>query len=1219
MFDLSRDQRHVLRWRDAQGFLPKLLLAALLSALLAATYGAAAAQASQVPVAAYSFDEGSGSTVKDSARSHDGTINGATWASVGKYGSALDFDGVNDLVSITDAPDLDLTSSFTLEAWVRPDTLTASRPVIAKSESAGGNSGYLLSARYTGNPTGFVASAGAAKSVVRPSPLPEAVWSHLAFTSDGTNLHFYIDGKLAATAPAIAAKATAASLVIGYGQVLGGYFDGMIDEVRLYDVARSESEIQVDRDTAVGLDQIPVAAYSFDEGSGTTVKDAIGSHTGTISGATWSSSGKYGSALSFDGTNDLVSIVDAADLDLTSTFTLDAWVNPTSTTAARPVISKGETSGGNSGYALSARYTSTPPAGIVASSGTLKSVAAPSALKTGEWSHLALTSDGTTLRLYVNGSFVTSVAAISAKATTAPLEIGHSFLGGYFEGKIDEVRIYNETLPESQIQVDRDNRVQTPAPTEVTTNLLDTGPSSELVSSVPITASGSETVVYSLAVPTTKAGEVLRATGNLQLTNTHNYDVSDSVRLVLGANASDTNGSVVTPWTHVQQTKSMLHWTFPINGIYRSPADVGSTRYLKVIVKTASPSAQIGDTLKVQPNFGGLTATRYSIAQGPMSQPTHQLQSLTDPVQEQITTIPVDSVWRRVLTRRLTDLSVDDVIDLTGQLSVQNTSGTTVQLESMVKMTTAPSTGGSTASPPIADRLTSDMSADRIVHGVQFQVTDPAKRYLNLLVRAVPIGSSPKPLTISAGSATLSILRMDSNPGTPIAPLKTGTVQLQRTDFSADVSSIPFAVSGGSEKRVVASVPLRDSLWKGEVLQGRGFVVTDLNGGDVTQILTQLVLGDTPTDTTGDVVAKLSGDKVPATTPIHTSIKEGAYIMPRAESVTKYLNYVVYASQANPSGNMNILEASASFTRSRRTAAVDEGFETGTDMDGLDSVFEYEYNGVLSASSAVAREGNKSLLVDLDLSSDFPGDDDKGGIRRNEVRPPDIRSAAGYFGEDSWHGFSAYFPSGFHAPGPEQAKFFKGLIDEVRIYDVTLSQEDIQADRDGNYQHSSTPIAFYAFNEGTGSTATDSAGNHDGLIKGATWMSSGKYGSAVGFDGLDDQVTVSDSPDFDLTGSFTLEAWVSPETLANMVPVISKFDLSVGSGYGLVPSVGALDNVSAGIVAGSGDVTLAPGSQALPTQQWSHLAFTSDGTSLRLYVDGQLIATAGESSGSHVR
>jgi hypothetical protein len=114
MFDYGRDHSHTLCPWSAHNFLPKLLLTVLLTSFLLVAYGNVVAQANQVPVAAYSFDEGSGTIVKDSAGNHDGTINGATWVTAGKYGSALDFDGVNDLVSIANAADLDFTSSFTL-------------------------------------------------------------------------------------------------------------------------------------------------------------------------------------------------------------------------------------------------------------------------------------------------------------------------------------------------------------------------------------------------------------------------------------------------------------------------------------------------------------------------------------------------------------------------------------------------------------------------------------------------------------------------------------------------------------------------------------------------------------------------------------------------------------------------------------------------------------------------------------------------------------------------------------------------------------------------------------------------------------------------------------------------------------------------------------------------------------------------------------------------
>ena len=82
-----------------------------------------------------------------------------------------------------------------------------------------------------------------------------------------------------------------------------------------------------------------VAAYGFNEGSGSSVSDASGNgRTGAISGATWSTQGKFGNALSFDGVNDWVT-VDAPPLDLTG-MTLEAWVFPTTSNGVRDIIIK---------------------------------------------------------------------------------------------------------------------------------------------------------------------------------------------------------------------------------------------------------------------------------------------------------------------------------------------------------------------------------------------------------------------------------------------------------------------------------------------------------------------------------------------------------------------------------------------------------------------------------------------------------------------------------------------------------------------------------------------------------------------------------------------------------------------------------------------------------------------------------------------------------------
>ena len=200
----------------------------------------------------------------------------------------------------------------------------------------------------------------------------------------------------------------------------------------------------------------PVAAYSFSEGTGTTGGDASGyGNTGTVSNTTWTTSGKYGSALVFNGSSARVTIPHSASLALTTGMTLEAWVYPTNVSAAwRDVIMKGSDE-----YYLEATSSSGPPA--VAGSNLGGSLIGSAALPINTWSHLAGTYDGTTLRLYVNGVQVASRAQTGSIATTTnPLQIGgDSFFGQYFQGTIDEVRIYNRALTATEIQNDMNTPV----------------------------------------------------------------------------------------------------------------------------------------------------------------------------------------------------------------------------------------------------------------------------------------------------------------------------------------------------------------------------------------------------------------------------------------------------------------------------------------------------------------------------------------------------------------------------------------------------------------------------------------------------------------------------------------------------------------------------------------------------------------------------------------
>jgi hypothetical protein len=196
------------------------------------------------------------------------------------------------------------------------------------------------------------------------------------------------------------------------------------------------------------------------------VDDVSGNNNyGTMSGATRTSSGRYGRALNFDGTNDWVTVNDAASLDLTSGMTLEAWVYPTATsTPWRTIVMKEQS--GNLIYSLAANSDRNQPAtSVFAGSG--RTLYGGSRLAVNTWTHLAATYDGATQRLYVNGSQVATRSQNGGiRVSTGPLQIGrNSVWGQYFRGRIDEVRIYNCALTTSEIRSDRNSALPTPSTT----------------------------------------------------------------------------------------------------------------------------------------------------------------------------------------------------------------------------------------------------------------------------------------------------------------------------------------------------------------------------------------------------------------------------------------------------------------------------------------------------------------------------------------------------------------------------------------------------------------------------------------------------------------------------------------------------------------------------------------------------------------------------------
>ncbi|MFG1705508.1 LamG-like jellyroll fold domain-containing protein [Nonomuraea sp. M3C6] len=237
------------------------------------------------------------------------------------------------------------------------------------------------------------------------------------------------------------------------GVPAGTYYYKVIafDAVNLPSPASNEATANV---TAPPANTGLVAAYGMNEGTGTTVTDSSGkSNTGTLTNAAWSNSGKYGKALSFNGSNAYVNIPDSTTLRLTTGMTLEAWLNPATATGYRTALIKQHSSG--VAYALWANADNNRPYTEIVTT-TDQGLPGTAGLPLNTWTHLTATYDGTTLRLYTNGTQTAQKTVTGTiRSDTQALRIGGSSLWGeYFNGLIDDVRVYNRALTATEIQND---------------------------------------------------------------------------------------------------------------------------------------------------------------------------------------------------------------------------------------------------------------------------------------------------------------------------------------------------------------------------------------------------------------------------------------------------------------------------------------------------------------------------------------------------------------------------------------------------------------------------------------------------------------------------------------------------------------------------------------------------------------------------------------------
>ena len=206
-------------------------------------------------------------------------------------GEALGFDGSSSYAG-TAAVNMNGTNALTLEAWIKPANLTATASsVILQQDAPGISPDWLLAFQNNGTVLAFGLKTGVGYQeyhlAINPAAYVDGHWHHLAATYDGTRKRLYRDGIQIGSA-AQTGNVTYTGSGNGIGAALNpaptNFFNGSMDEVRIWSTGRSLAEINnTILTTLTGTEAGLAAYYGFDEGSGATTADLIGNnHPATL-------------------------------------------------------------------------------------------------------------------------------------------------------------------------------------------------------------------------------------------------------------------------------------------------------------------------------------------------------------------------------------------------------------------------------------------------------------------------------------------------------------------------------------------------------------------------------------------------------------------------------------------------------------------------------------------------------------------------------------------------------------------------------------------------------------------------------------------------------------------------------------------------------------------------------------------------------------------------
>ena len=398
-------------------------------------------------LAYWQFNENTGNVASDSEGDNDGSITGAEWKT-GINGSALDFDGAGGHVEIPLTDELNFggeNASFSV--WFKMNELGDNGTLLfnrIKYIMKLDKHGRISFGIYTPNWSGV--------SMKWEDRIIDTDWHHTVITYDGIHLKLYLDANLLATNETNGEIQSSSSNIFIGNQDTSNDFQALIDEVAIYTSTLTEEEIEnlYENTPNPGTgNQNCISIWKLNENSGSVATDSESTNNGAISGAQWET-GVEGSALSFDGIDDYVSVPNADNLNVSGEITIMAWAK-TQENKTSKIAQKGDWDG----HGIYQDKWNGWKCGIRLATNTSHSINWENGVPLlDKWYHITLTYDGSMLKLFVNGQLKNSKSVSgNLKINGRDFSIG-SDNGGqkFFNGSIDDVRIYGSALSQTEIQ-----------------------------------------------------------------------------------------------------------------------------------------------------------------------------------------------------------------------------------------------------------------------------------------------------------------------------------------------------------------------------------------------------------------------------------------------------------------------------------------------------------------------------------------------------------------------------------------------------------------------------------------------------------------------------------------------------------------------------------------------------------------------------------------------